>query len=678
MLPTLNLGILAHVDAGKTSLTERLLHSAGVIDRIGRVDDGNTHTDTLELERRRGITIKSAVTAFTLEGATPVDVNLIDTPGHPDFIAEVERVLEVLDGVILVVSAVEGVQSQTRILMRALQRLQIPVLIFVNKIDRVGARPEELVPEIARRLRIDPVTMGRVCNAGSRQATVLAHRPDDLGARAALVDVLTKNDDHLLAESLTAWDAGTDLPQHRLVDALAAQTARSLVHPVFFGSAVTGAGVEALTNALPTFLPTAVPSGAGEPSAMIFKIDRSAGEKLCYLRVRSGQLTDRAVVRVVAPDGRVRGRSRITGLTEFRDGRRAPTDRVFGGQIATITGPAAARIGDRIGTDDTTATTHHFPPPTLETVVHPLQPDQAGRLRLALDQLGEQDPLINVSQSEERGELSISLYGEVQKQVIEATLAADFDLQVSFSETSVLCVERPIGVGHAVELIKAETNPFLATVGLRVEPRPPGSGVSYRMETVVHGTMPPAFFKAVEETVLECADQALHGWPLVDCEIILTHTGYYPRQSAMHQGFNKAMSSTGSDFRDLTPLVLTAALRSARTVVLEPFERFVLEAPTDTLPSLYATLSLHRAQPEGATQSGDVVTIAGALPSAEVHAFEQRVPPLTHGEGVFDHRFDRYEPVPGVPPERTRTDRNPLNREEYLLRTTRGQGAAAV
>ncbi|MFC7760307.1 GTP-binding protein [Catellatospora bangladeshensis] len=146
---TLNLGILAHVDAGKTSLTERLLHAAGVIDEIGRVDDGNTQTDTLELERRRGITIKSAVVSFVVDGTR---INLIDTPGHPDFIAEVERVLGVLDGAVLVVSAVEGVQAQTRVLMRVLRRLRIPTLLFVNKIDRSGARYGELLDGIAARL----------------------------------------------------------------------------------------------------------------------------------------------------------------------------------------------------------------------------------------------------------------------------------------------------------------------------------------------------------------------------------------------------------------------------------------------------------------------------------------------------------------------------------------------
>src|ERR671917_2654797 len=162
---TLNLGILAHVDAGKTTLTERLLHAAGVIDEIGNVDEGNTQTDSLALEQRRGITIKSAVVSFHVDGVT---VNLIDTPGHPDFIAEVERALGVLDGAVLVVSAVEGVQAQTRVLMRALQRLRIPTLIFVNKIDRRGADCERVLQSIAKRLTPAIIPMGSARDLGTR------------------------------------------------------------------------------------------------------------------------------------------------------------------------------------------------------------------------------------------------------------------------------------------------------------------------------------------------------------------------------------------------------------------------------------------------------------------------------------------------------------------------------
>src|SRR4249920_3554036 len=173
---TLNLGILAHVDAGKTSLTERLLYAAGVIDAIGSVDDGSTQTDSLALERQRGITIKAAVVSFTIGDVT---VNLIDTPGHPDFIAEVERVLSVLDGAVLVISAVEGVQAQTRVLMRALQRLRIPTLMFINKIDRTGAHDERVLQSIAEKLTPAVIPMGSTSGLGARSASYVPYGPVD-------------------------------------------------------------------------------------------------------------------------------------------------------------------------------------------------------------------------------------------------------------------------------------------------------------------------------------------------------------------------------------------------------------------------------------------------------------------------------------------------------------------
>jgi len=228
---------VAHVDAGKTSLAERLLFAAGVIDDIGRVDDGNTQTDTMALERQRGITIKSAVVSFAVGGLT---VNLIDTPGHPDFIAEVERTLAVLDGAVLVISAVEGVQAQTRVLMRALRRLALPTLIFVNKIDRAGARDERVLAEIREKLTPEIVSMGSVQDLGTRGAVFSSYRAGNAAFTARLADVLADHDDGFLAAYL---DDETAISYDQLRAGLAAVVRRGCVHPVFYGSASTGAGI---------------------------------------------------------------------------------------------------------------------------------------------------------------------------------------------------------------------------------------------------------------------------------------------------------------------------------------------------------------------------------------------------------------------------------------------------
>ncbi len=652
----LNLGILAHVDAGKTSLTERLLHSAGVIDAIGSVDDGNTRTDTLALERQRGITIKSAVVSFPLDGVT---VNLIDTPGHPDFIAEVERVLGVLDGVVLVVSAVEGVQAQTRVLMRTLQRLRIPTLLFVNKIDRRGAGYQEVLRAISARLTPAIVPMGTASGLGTREARFTpGHGP-------AALDVLAGHDDTLL--SAYVENTVTDALLHA---SLVARTREALVHPVFFGSAATGAGVDALLAGIEELLPVADGGVDGPVSGTVFKVERGpAGEKVAYARLFSGTLRTRDRI----PFGTDGAEGRITGISVFGQGTDTRGETVVAGQIARLWGLGDVRIGDAIG-EPRKAYEHFFAPPTLETVVVPGPDVNRGALHLALTQLAEQDPLIGLRHDERRQETSVSLYGEVQKEVIQATLADEYGLDVTFRETTPLCVERLTGTGQAVEYNKKDANPFLATVGLRVDPAPVGSGVGFRLEVEL-GSMPYAFFKAVEDTVRETLGQGPHGWQVPDCTVTMTHCGYSPRQSHAHQGFDKSMSSTGADFRGLTPLVLLEALRRAGTRVHEPMHRFRIEAPADTLGAVLPVLAALTAVPQTTETRGSTCVLAGTLPAARVHELEQRLPGLTRGEGELESTFDHYAPVAhGVVPRRPRTDHNPLNRKEYLLNVTRRVG----
>ena len=660
-MSTLNLGILAHVDAGKTSLTERLLFAAGVIDEIGSVDDGSTQTDSLELERQRGITIKSAVVSFAIGDLT---VNLIDTPGHPDFIAEVERVLNVLDGAVLVISAVEGVQAQTRVLMRTLRRLRIPTLIFLNKIDRAGARGDAVLAEIERKLSVPVIAMGSVAGLGSRGARYSPYTAADAGFTARLADVLADHDDALLA----AYVADDAVVTHReLRGVLAAQTARALVHPVFAGSAITGAGVAALMAGVRELLPAAGGDPAGPVSGTVFKVERGpAGEKIAYVRMFSG------TARVRERLGSGRGAGKVTAISVFDRGVAVPRAEVAAGQIGKLWGLGDVRIGDAIGEPPHAAAGRgHFAPPTLETVVVPGRPGDKGALHAALGQLAEQDPLINLRQDDVRNEIFVSLYGEVQKEVIAATLAGDFGLRVSFRESTTICIERPAGAGAAAEFIAAPPNPFLATVGLRVEPAARGSGVRYQVAGDRLGTMPPAFFTAVQETVHETLRQGLCGWQVTDAVVTLTHTGYWPRQSHAHGHFDKSMSSTAGDFRGLTPLVLMSALQQAGTVVLEPVHRFRLEAPADTAGPLLPVLARLGATPWPPAARGASVLLEGEIPAARVHELERLLPGLTRGEGVLDCAFERYRPARGDIPPRPRTDHNPLDRKEYLLHVTR-------
>ncbi|BCY11191.1 translation factor GTPase family protein [Actinoplanes sp. L3-i22] len=631
----LNLGILAHVDAGKTSLTERLLYTAGVIDEIGRVDDGSTRTDSLELERRRGITIKSAVVSFTVGNRT---INLIDTPGHPDFIAEVERALSVLDGAVLVISAVEGVQAQTRVIARTLHRLGIPTLIFVNKVDRGGARFDGLLTEIADRISPAIIPMSRVDGLGTRDAKVRAD-VDPLR--------LADHDDRVLA----AFVEDRPMPPIRV---------RGRVHPVYFGSAITGAGIDDLVDGITRLLPPATADPAGPPTGRIFKVERGpAGERLAYLRMFRGTLRVRETV----------GADRVTGIDIFAEGAARASGAITAGQIGRLRGLGSARIGDDFGVRENGVDEGVFAPPSLETAVVAARGAERGALHAALTELAEQDPLIDLRQDDERQEVYVSLYGEVQKEVIEATLAEQYGLAVTFRETTTLHVERLLGVGAAVEFNKVDPNPFLATIGLRVSPAPVGSGISFGLE-VEPGSMPPAFFTAVEQTVHDTLRQGLRGWPVPDCAVVMTHSGYSARQSHSHAIFDKSMSSTAGDFRNLTPLVLMAALRAAGTVVLEPIHTFRVEVPPDTGPAVLPLLARLRAIPLATTPA----VISGEIPAARVHELQRRLPALTRGEGVVESSFDHHAPVQGPAPTRPRTGPDPLDRKEYLLRVVRRAG----
>jgi ribosomal protection tetracycline resistance protein len=682
---TLNLGILAHVDAGKTSLTERLLFAAGVIDEIGSVDDGSTQTDSLALERKRGITIKSAVVSFAIDD---VRVNLIDTPGHPDFIAEVERVLSVLDGAVLVISAVEGVQAQTRVLMRTLQRLRIPALLFVNKIDRGGARDAVVLRAIAEKLTPAIVAMGSARRLGTRGADFTPYHEGDAAFTARMADVLAARDDELLAAYVHDEAA---LTYRRLRCELAAQARRALVHPVFFGSAMTGAGLDALTAGIRELLPAAEGDADGPVSGTVFKVERGpSGEKIAFARLFSGTVRARDRLRFGRENGEGRAGQRVTAISVFDRGSAVPRASLAAGQIGRLWGLGDVQIGDTLGVSlaelaprrgveggssplgqaQSTSAGRQFAPPTLETVVVPCRPADKGALHVALAQLAEQDPLINLRQDDVRQEILVSLYGEVQKEVVQATLADDFGIDVGFRETTTICIERPAGTGSAVEMIGVKPNPFLAGIGLRVDPGATGSGVEFRLEIEL-GALPFSFLKAVEETVREALGQGIYGWQVTDCVVTMTHSGYWPRQSHAHGTFDKSMSSTAGDFRNLTPLVLMTALARAGTRVYEPWHRFRLEAPADALTPLLALLARLHGVPRAQALQASSCVLDGEIPAARVRELEQQLPALTRGEGVLESAFEGYQAVRGTVPTRPRSDHNPLNRKEYLLQVAR-------
>ncbi|MGG3047192.1 tetracycline resistance ribosomal protection protein [Bacillus anthracis] len=641
-MTTINIGIVAHVDAGKTSLTERILYETNVIKEVGRVDSGSTQTDSMELERQRGITIKASVVSFFIDD---VKVNVIDTPGHADFIAEVERSFRVLDGAILVISAVEGVQAQTKILMQTLQKLNIPTILFVNKIDRSGANTEKVVKQIKTILSNETFPFYSVQNEGTKEARIIEYKSYD-----DCIERLAPYNESLL-ESFVNNEIVTDT---LLREELEKQIQQANLYPIFFGSALTGIGVTELLENIPSLLPANNPSQDEELSGIVFKIEREpSGEKIAYVRVFSGSLHVRKYVDIQRGES-LPHKEKIKKMCMFHNGNAVQTSTVPSGDFCKVWGLNNIKIGDIIGERTDYIKDIHFAEPQMEAAINAVPKERIHDLYAALMELCEEDPLIKVWKDDIHNELYIRLFGEVQKEVIETTLYEKYNLQVTFSNTRVVCMEKPIGIGSSVEVMGEKANPFYATVGFKVERGELNSGITYKLGVEL-GSLPLAFHKAIEDTVFQTLKQGLYGWEVTDISVTLTHTGY------------ASPVTTASDFRNLTPLVLMDALKQAETYVYEPVNEFELTVPKQAISTAMYKLAAIPATFSEPIFNNDSYHLTGSLPVAKTENFQRMLHSFTEGKGFFTTKPAGYKKLKAPFPTRKRVDNNPLNRKDYLL-----------
>ncbi|MFJ8526838.1 tetracycline resistance ribosomal protection protein [Bacillus sp. NPDC094106] len=659
-MKTINIGIVAHVDAGKTSLTERILYETNVIQEIGQVDKGSTQTDSMELEKQRGITIKASVVSFFIND---LKVNVIDTPGHADFIAEVERSFRVLDGAILVISAVEGIQAQTKILMRTLQKMRIPTILFVNKIDRSGAQTTKVIQQIREALTNQVLPLYKVKDEGTKHACMIQN---ELRADAnetiydECIELLAPYNESLLESYVNS----ATLTETTLKEELLNQIQHANVYPIFFGSAMTGMGVPELLEGVSNMISQNISIDHSDNilSGVVFKIEREpSGEKIAYVRVFSGCLHVRKYVEINRKKNRtevISHKEKIKNLHIFHNGKAVQSSTVSAGEFCKVWGLSAIKIGDVIGTRSHRIKEIHFAEPQMEATIEARQKEKNHDLYQALMELSEEDPLIKVLKDDIHHEIYIRLFGEVQKEVIETTLKEKYNLDVSFSDTKIVCIEKPIGTGNALEIMGEKNNPFYATIGFQVEPGIFGSGITYKLEVEL-GSLPLAFHKAIEDTVFQTLKQGLYGWEVTDIVVTLTHTGY------------ASPVTIAGDFRKLTPLVLMDALKQAGTTVYEPVNEFELTVPTNSISNaLYKLSAIHAAFTEPVLHH-DSFCLTGTLPMAKTENFKRGLHSFTEGEGVFISRPCGYSKIESNFPTRKRVDYNPLNRKDYLLHMLR-------
>jgi ribosomal protection tetracycline resistance protein len=554
--------------------------------------------------------------------------------------------------------------------MRALRRMHVPTLMFVNKIDRRGADPERTMAGIAARLTDRIVPMGTVTMPGTRGARSTPYG-EDAAWRTVLTETLADQDDALLHAYL---EGGVGVTARRLQRELAVQTRRSLVHPVFFGSASTGEGVPQLMARLIELLPAEAGDGEAPMSGRVFKIERGpAGEKIAYVRMFAGTVHVRQPLRVETAAAS-RAEAKATSISVSDKGTWVRRAQLGPGEIGKLWGLGDIRIGDTIGQPPTTAIEHRFAPPTMSSVVDAVQARDDAALRVALAQLAEQDPLINVRVDDTGREISVSLFGEVQREVIEATLAAEFGIAVTFRPTTTICIERPVHVGEGLEVLNTDTNPFQATIGLRVEPGPHDSGIDFRMQ-VDPQSMPMYVYKNastftefmgqyVRHTLLE----GRFGWQVTDCVVTMTHCGY---SLADGPPSKRGPLSTPADFRNLTPMVLMAALEQAGTVVCEPMLKVSLELPVWAMSAVLTTLGRLGAAVLNQSVRGELTTVEAVVPAARMPDLQRELPARTAGEGVLESSFYAYRPTHGESRPRSRTTADPRQRASYLTSLTR-------
>lgn len=607
--PCINLGILAHIDAGKTTLTERLLFNAGEIAEMGSVDTGTTQTDSDAIERERGITIRAAIRAFETKLH---QFNIIDTPGHPDFIAEVERSLAVLDMAILVVSAVEGVQAQTRVLMKALAHMSIATAIFINKVDRGGALEGDVAGQIRRWLSPNIVTQCEVVGAGTKQASLRPARPHDLEL-AALADQ---------DEALSAAYINDELTDRQLKMTTRAAFMEARAYPVFYGSAVTGLGCEELVQGIEALwvAPTQRPA---ELSALAFAVERNAQrtDRSALVRIFSGTLeggTKTSLRRegadpvpfrpgrlqLVTPQGKLAGSQR---------GEAGEVVRVFGSEL---------KIGDSLGEEPPARGIPGFPPPFLTSEVRAVDTRQAPDVFAALVQIADEDPMVMVAPGDE-GSTRVSMYGEVQRQVLKARLEQVFGLATTFSDVKVTFSERlrnSVDVGSTYEPTGPNEHWISLRFGLtRNSDREPNV---YRVETQF-GDLPNAYYRAIEESALGALDSGPRGWPVKNVMVTLTFADFDPPMS------------NASDFRQLTRRLIRQGLQEGGTTIWEPTYEVSLELPTT---ALNASLALaHRYYLNVAEINDDDVSrtkIEGFIPVRTFQDFIAEFPRVTAGQGI--------------------------------------------
>lgn len=591
------IGILAHVDAGKTTLSEQVLYQASAIRTLGRVDHQDAFLDAHPLERERGITIFSGQACFDLNGDT---IYWLDTPGHVDFSTEMERALSIMDYAVLVVSCAEGVQSHTETVWRLLESYRVPVFLFLNKIDRTGADQDAVIAQMRRRLSRDVIDLRSLQHNGSMDET--------------LQEAVAERDESLLEQ---LFSSGYDA--ERWHDALIRQIAQRQCFPVMSGAALSGEGVASFLAQLAALTPTVYHQHESEPlTARCYRVRYEAnGARLCFLKLLTGTLR----VKDILPDDR-----QVNELRIYHGGKYRASDMAMAGDIVAVPGLEGTRPGDSIGLDLPNA--FRTEPMMAADLIWDSKAVPAFRMMEMMRMLEAEEPSLAVT--EQQGNITLHMMGRIQLEVLQQQLRDRFDCEVAFGPSRVLYKETiaapVIGIGHYEPLR------HYAEVHLRLVPGNEGSGIQFRSLCHVD-TLALNWQRLIATHVHEKQHKGvLIGAPLTDVTIELL-TG---RAHLKH--------TEGGDFRQSTYRAIRNALMYAQNILLEPLCCFSLRAPRDLYGSLTGALSRIQANIEPPEYDDEDVILSGEARYAAFSAWQEEFMAATRGRGSLRVWMSRYAP----------------------------------
>ena len=677
---TRNIGIMAHIDAGKTTTTERILYYTGKTHKIGEVHDGAATMDWMVQEQERGVTITSAATTcFWEKDGTPYRIQIIDTPGHVDFTSEVERSLRVLDGAVAVFDAVAGVQPQSETVWRQASRYEVPRIAFINKYDRIGANYFHAIDTMRDRLGahaiaaqvpmgeedhfwgvIDLVTMTawdfKADDKGMTYPEPMDAIPDEFvdiveERRAELLEAAADYDDELM--ELVLMDE--EIPVDLLKKALRAGVLANDLNLVFVGSAYKNKGVQELLDAVVDYLPSPLdvppvtginpdtdqeeerkPSNKEPFSSLAFKImtDPYVG-KLTYLRVYSGRLDSGSYV-INANNGK---KERIGRILEMHSNEQHDVDYCSTGDIVAAVGLKNTTTGESLCDEDhpIILESMDFPDPVIDIAVEPKTKAEQDKLAVGLQKLAEEDPTFQVHTDEETGQTIIAGMGELHLEIIIDRLTREFKVEANVGKPRVAYREKP---GHEVLNVQGK---FVRQSGgrgqygdaiINMRPGEPGSGFTFENK-IVGGAIPKEYIPSVEKGIEEALQSGvIAGYPVLDVAVELVDGSYHD------------VDSSEAAFKVAGSMAIKEALRKSDPILLEPVESVEVETPKEYMGDVMGNLNSRRGQIQGQEERGNATAIIALVPLSEMFGYATDLRSATQGRASYNMQFDSYRPVP--------------------------------